>query len=212
VKLVDQWRAIESRLPENWADARLQLTVADDGRCERAAAVLGAAGAGRSGKRIRFFAARRGAGVGPEAIRRMLRRLDDEGTTGELELLASGEPVIVPETHRSTLAASWDAALAALPSDWSDLHGEVELASSDYLEPAALRLSPLNPTSHGGLSLRFRAARRFGYGASATMVRRALERCDEAGIRGEVRVLRALSSTYPAATQGPVWYVGGRPI
>jgi hypothetical protein len=210
VKLVDQWRAIESRLPENWADARLQLTVGDDARCDRAAAVLGAAGAGRSGKRIRFFAARGGAGIGAEGVRRMLRRLDEEGMDGELELLASGEPVVVPQTHRRTLAASWDAALEALPSDWTDLLAEVELGSSDYLEPAALRLSPLNPTQSGGPSLRFRAARRAGYGASREMTRRCLERCDEDGITGEVRVLRALSSTYPAYTQGPVWYIGGR--
>jgi hypothetical protein len=133
------------------------------------------------------------------------------GVGGELELLASGEPVVVPQTHRRTLAASWDAALEALPSDWTDLLAEVELRSSDYVEPAALRLSPLNPTRHGGgPSLRFRAARRSGYGASAEMTRRSLERCDEDGITGEVRVLRALSSTYPAYTQGPVWYVGGR--
>jgi hypothetical protein len=140
----------------------------------------------------------------------MLRRLDDDGIGGELELLASGEPVEVPQTHRRTLAASWDAALEALPSDWTDVLGEIELRSSDYLEPAALRLSPLNPTRYGGLSLRFRAARRFGYGASAEMARRSFERCDEDGVTGEVRIVRALSSTYPAYTQGPVWYVGGR--
>ena len=210
MKLVDQWRAVESRLPANWADARLELRVGDDARCDRAAAVLGAAGAGRSGKRIRFFAARGGAGVGAEGIRRMLRRLDDEGIGGDLELLASGEPVEVPETHRRTLAASWDAALEALPSDWTDLLAEVELRSSDYLERAALHLSPLNPTQYGGIALRFRAARRFGYGVSAEMARRCLARCDEDGITGEVRILRALSSTYPAYTQGPVWYVGGR--
>ena len=210
MKLVDQWRGLESQLPEDWTDARLQLTVGDDARCDRAAAVLAAAGAGRSGKRIRFFAARSGAGVGAEGVRRMLRRLDEEGLAGELELLASGEPVVVPQTHRRTLAASWDAALEALPSDWSDLLAEVELRSSDYVEPAALHLSPLNPTQYGGLSLRYRVARRSGYGASPGMARRCLERCDEDGITGEVRILRALSSTYPAYTQGPVWYIGGR--
>ena len=35
-------------------------------------------------------------------------------------------------------------------------------------------------------------------------------RCDRDGVTGEVRIVRALSSTYPAYTQGPVWYVGGR--
>ena len=212
MKLVEQWRELESRLPESWSDARLQLTIADDGRCDRAAAVLGAASAARSGKRIRFFSARGGAGVGAEGIRRMLHRLDEEGIQGELELLASGEPVSVPETHRATLAASWDAAVEALPSDWSDLQAELELRSSDYLERAALRLAPVNPTHTGGLTLRFRVARRFGYGGSPEMTRRCLERLDEEGIRGSFRLIRVLADTYPNATQGPVWYVGGRSV
>jgi hypothetical protein len=43
-------------------------------------------------------------------------------------------------------------------------------------------------------------------------VRRCLERLDESNIRGVVRVLRALSDTHPVATQGPVWYVGGKAV
>jgi hypothetical protein len=42
------------------------------------------------------------------------------------------------------------------------------------------------------------------------MARRCLERLDAEGITGAVRVLRALSDTRPVATQGPVWYVGGK--
>jgi hypothetical protein len=114
---------------------------------------------------------------------------------------------------RSTLAASWDAALAALPNDWSDAYCELELTSTDYLDRAALKMSPLNPARFGGRpAFRFRAARRFGYGASAGMVRTCLERLDEADIRGAVRILRALSDTRPVATQGPVWYVEGRSV
>jgi len=44
------------------------------------------------------------------------------------------------------------------------------------------------------------------------MAGRSLERLDEEGIRGEVRILRALSDTRPVATQGPVWYVDGRAV
>jgi hypothetical protein len=44
------------------------------------------------------------------------------------------------------------------------------------------------------------------------MVRRCLERLDAEGIRGEIRVLRALSDTRPVATQGPVWYVEGKAV
>ena len=100
-----------------------------------------------------------------------------------------------------------------MPPDWSDLYAEVELTSSDYIEPGALRLSPLNPTRPDARPLfRFRAARKFGYGASPEMVRRSLERLDEAGIRGELRILNVFSDSYPAKTQGPVWYAAGKVI
>jgi hypothetical protein len=213
VTLVDQWRAIERGLPEDWSDARLELTVADDSRAERAAALLGPANPGRSRRRIRFFVARRGVGVSPDNVRRLVGRLDAEGIAGELRLVASDNAPAEPATSRRTLAESWDAALGVLPSDWSDLYCELELASTDYLERAALLVAPLNPARYGGKpAFRFRCARSFGYGASPGMVRRCLERCDADGIRGEVRVLRALSDTHPVSTQGPVWYVGGRAV
>jgi hypothetical protein len=44
------------------------------------------------------------------------------------------------------------------------------------------------------------------------MTHRCLERLDAEDIRGEVRVLRALSDTHHVWTQGPVWYVGGRSV
>jgi hypothetical protein len=44
------------------------------------------------------------------------------------------------------------------------------------------------------------------------MVRRCLERLDAEPIPAEVRIVRALSDSHPVATQGPVWYLGGRPV
>ncbi len=212
--VAEQWREIERSLPEGWSDARLALTVADEREAERAAALLGPANPGRSSNRIRFYTTQRGAGTAPEAIARLLRRIDEEGIRGELELVSSGKPEPIPvETSRSTLAESWDAAVASLPEDWSDVYAEIELSSTDYLEPAALALAPVNPARYAGKpGFRFRCARRFGYGASPGMVRRCLERLDERGIRGEVRILRALSDTKTVGTQGPVWYVGGRSV
>jgi hypothetical protein len=213
VNLADQWRRIVADLPENWPDARLQLTVEDDSSAARAAALLAPAAPGRFGRIVRFTSARRGAGVGPDGVLRMLRRIDEETIGGLLELLSAGEPVVTPPTSRRTLAASWDAALDALPSDWSDLYCEVELRSSDHLDRAALLLAPVNPARHGGTpGFRFRCAASSGYGASPGMVRRCLERLDQERIRGEVRVLRALSDTHHVSTQGPVWYVGGKSV
>jgi hypothetical protein len=213
MRLVDQWRAIEEALPADWADARLELTPEDPSQLDRSAALLAPLMPGRGASTIRFFTARRGAGPSPEALRRTLRRLDREGIRGKLELVASGRPTIAPVTARKTLAESWDAEVAAIPPDWSDVYAEVELRSTDQMERAALLLAPLNPARFGGRpAFRFRVARLYGYGASPGMVRRCLERLDEEDIRGRVRVLRVLSDTRPVATQGPVWYVGGRAV
>ena len=215
MRLADQWRDVERGLPDDWGDARLLLTVADDGRAERAAALLGPIGPGRRGREIRFYTTRRGAGHRPDLIRRLLARLDAERIDGELTLVTSGKPeqAAPAEVVRPTLAASWEASIAALPADWSDAYAEIELRSSDHLERAALLLSPVNPARYGGKpGFRFRTARVFGYGVSPQMARRCLERLDEERIRGVVRVLRALSDTHPVATQGPVWYVGGKAV
>jgi hypothetical protein len=213
VSLVDQFNAIERELPADWSEATLSLTVDDDERRHQAAALLGPLNPGRSGHTIRFATARRGAGASPELMRRLLRRLDDTGVEGKLELISAHEaPISELHVHRS-LRDSWEEVLAALPSDWSDVYAEVRFDSTDYIEPGALLLSPLNPARYGGpTALRFRCARSFGYGASLEMVRRCLERCDEAGFTGEVEILRALSNTYPVGTQGPVWLVGGRSV
>lgn len=211
--LLEQWRAIERDLPDDWHDARLRLTVPDPRGLQRAAALLGPANPHRTGKEIRFYTARRGAGTGPHAVARLLGRLDRERIDGELELVGSGVAEPAPEVSRHTLAETWTASLDALPRDWSDLYAEVELTSTDHLERAALLLAPTNPSRYGGKpGFRFRCARVRGYGVSPEMAHRCLQRVDAERIRGEVRILRVLSDTHPVATQGPVWYVGGRSV
>jgi hypothetical protein len=213
VRLVEQWDRIAGDLPEDWGDARLALFVDDDVQLDRAAALLGPLNPGRRRSELRFFTARGGAGLGPDQLRRLLRRLDEERVAARLELLASDVPVTVPAVQRSRLADSWDVLLAALPEDWSDLHCELELTSTDQVGRAALLLAPVNPSRHGGtVGLRFRVARLRGYGAAPEMVRRCLARLDADGIPGHIEILRALSETRPVATQGPVWRVGGRSV
>ena len=212
MSLAEQWDAVENGLDPRWQDARLTFTLDDETRAERALALLGPTGPGRTGREIRFSATRTGSGIGPEAIRRLVRRLDAEGITGTLTLAASDDAPPEPETSRSTLAEAWDAALAVLPTDWSDLLCELELTSSDHIDRGALLLAPVNPYQSGAgkPGFRFRVAHTFGYGASAGMVRRCFQRLDNDGIPGELRVLHALSDTHPVGTQGPVWYVGGK--
>jgi hypothetical protein len=206
-----QFRALETELPAGWTAARLRLTIPDDADCGRAAALLAPTNPGRRGKVINFATARRGVGVGPDRIRELLRRLDAERIEGQLEVVGVEEPPAAADAGRRGLADAWDDIVATLPPDWSDLYAEVELTSSDYIEPGALALSPLNPTRPDARPLfRFRAARRFGYGGSPEMVRRCLERLDEAGMTGEIRVLHVISDSYPAQTQGLVWYAAGK--
>jgi len=214
VGLVDQWRAIEQSLPKGWGDARLRLTVAEEGQSDRAAALLGPLTPGRRGRVISFFVARRGGGPSPDLAERLLQRLDREGVDGTLELVGADAATEAPQPGKPrSFVPDWEAELAALPDDWSDVYAEVELDSSDYLERGALLLAPLNPARYSEKpGFRFRVAKRFGYGASTEMARRCFERLDEEGISGHVRVLHALSDTRPVQTQGPVWYVGGRTV
>jgi hypothetical protein len=212
--LVDHWRAIERGLPEGWGEARLRLTVQDEAEAARAAALLGPANPARRGTVIWFYVSRVGGGAVPELVVRLLGGVEDDGIVGTLELVDVTEAAAqVPARRASTLVEKWDSLLAALPADWSDLFAEIELTSSDYLERGALLLAPVNPARAGKrLAYRFRVARRFGYGASEEMTRRCLERLDEEGITGEVQILHALSDTKPVATQGPVWYLGGKTV
>jgi hypothetical protein len=215
MSLVAQWERIQTSLPANWEEARLLVRVEATEDAPRAASLLGSLAPGRAGRELRFHTARSSGGPAPAAVTRALGRLDGERIRAQLELTGSGDvgrARSAPGTQ-AALADAWDAALADLPSDWSDIYAGLQLTSSDHLDPAALALAPLNPASRGGLTdLRFRCARRFGYGASPGMVRRCLARLDERGIPGKVSILRSLSDTKPVGTQGPVWYDGGNVV
>jgi hypothetical protein len=213
LRLVEQFSELERGLADEWAELRFQLTVEDESRAERAAALLAPANPGRRARVIRLTIDRRGAGIAPEALRRLLKRLDDERIAGTLEL--QGIQKAPPEELRTkeTLRAQWELRLAAVPADWSDIYAQVRLDSTDYLERGALLLAPLNPARYGGpATLRFRSAHHFGYGVSPEMAARCFERCDDERITGEVEILYVLSDTNPVATQGPVWLLGGRTV
>lgn len=213
MRLVEQWNRIESGLDPRWSDVRLRLRVGTQKPRERAAALLGPAGPGFAGDAIRFYVARGGHGIGPEAARRLLGRIDAEGISGVLTLVSASEAEAAPEVARPTLAAEWEAALEVLPSDWSDLVAELELDSSADVDRAAVFCAPLNPIqSTGKPGFRFRCASTRGYGASAGMVGRCLARLDEADIGGRIRLTRVLSDVHPVGTQGATFLVGRRPV
>jgi hypothetical protein len=212
VPLAERWNQVERGLDPRWTEATLSLAIADDAARSRAAALLGPAGPGVGNREIRFTVSTHGAGIGPEAARRLLRRIDGEGIVGRLELVESRGSRPEPEVAARSLAAEWQEALETLPSDWSDLVAELELDSSADVDRAAVLCAPLNPIqSTGRPGFRFRCASQRGYGASAGMVARCLARLDEAEITGHVRITRALSDVHPVATQGATFVVGRRP-
>jgi hypothetical protein len=209
MKLVDQWRTIEARLPRDWQDVRLTVATEQASDLPRAAAVLGSAGAGRSGDQL-VIHVRRSGPSSPAAVRRLFARLDDDRVWCILERGEIGEEAPVVAEAAPSVAASWDAALAELPTDWSELLCRLEISGSDLLPRAGLLCAPINPTrDRDSLGFVFRAGR-VGYGVSEGMARRCFERLDEEQIEGSVTVLRVLSDTEPIASQGSSWIVAGR--
>ena len=205
-------------LPAGWSEVQLVLTVPDEVKAERAALILAALSPGRSGKTFRLTVTGTGqGGPSPDATRRLLDRLEAEGIDARLTLPGTASfriETATQDARKATLAESWDGLVERLPEDWSDLYVEVELASSDEIDRAALLMGPANPFLHEGTrpAFRFRSARRFGYGAAPGMARRCLARLDEEQIGGHLRLLRVLSDTAPVLPQGPVWRERGRAI
>jgi hypothetical protein len=212
--LVDDWKRLGSELPADWSSTELKLQTKDRSTADLTARLLGPAQSYRVGADVvHFRVARDGSAPSPDGIQRLLRKLDERRIVATLSLVSAAAASRPVEPAHESLVASWDAELAKLPADWTDLVAELELDSSDYVERASLLCVPMNLRREGMRSaLRFRAASRFGYGASPGMVRRCLERCDAEAIRGRVRAIQVLSDTRPVATQGPVWLQAGKTV
>jgi hypothetical protein len=216
MKLAEQLKQIEAGLPEEWVSVRLALTPEQPADMARAAQVLGPINGGRVGSAVVFDVTRAAGPQGTQRATRLLDHLDRERTWCRLEVVdvvegaASAE---VAEPGRRSIADSWDAALAELPGDWSDLLCELEIDSSALLDRTALLCAPINPARAGTqTAFTFRCSSRSGYGVSPSMARRCFERADEEGISGRTRILRVLSDTDKVYTQGPVWLVGGKTL
>jgi hypothetical protein len=219
VKLVDQWQAIERRLPDTWESISLRLRTEQPGELSEAARILGPMNVGRVDGGLVVTVRRAGGAAGPEAARRLFARLDQariwclleqESVSAEEERPSALADEPEPADHGS-LAEAWDRALGELPEDWSDLLCALDLESSALLPRAALLTAPINPTrDRERVGFTFRCARRAGYGVSPVMARRCFVRLDGEGILGRVEVLRLISDTDNVGTQGAVWYVGGK--
>jgi len=214
MRAAEQWAEIEADFPASWTEARLAFT--PEGDAPRAAAILAPLAPGRIGDELRIHVTRAGSGV--ERARNAFGRLDARRVWGTLRLLGtstevSAEPAEARAGAASDLVDAWNDVLAQLPPDWSDVLCQLDLDSSDHLPRAALLGAPLNPTRvPGEIAIRFRVSGEHGYGTSAGMTRRCLERMDAEGITGRLSVVLGLSDSDHAVTQGPVWRVAGRSV
>ena len=214
MRAADQWAQIEEGLDPAWSELRLVFT--PEGALEPAAAALGPLQPVRVGTEFRFHALR--ADGGAERTRNSLRALDRKRIWGTLGLIETGAATpVVPRAEDPAqqvgLVDAWDALLATLPPDWSDILGELELDSTDHVPRAALLGAPMNPTRVAGeVALRFRASGKQGYGVSEQMARRCFERMDADGITGRIRAIYDISDSENAVTQGPVWRIAGRSV
>ncbi len=217
MRLTEQWSEIQAALPQGWQRASVTLGLDDPEDADRAALVLGPAAPWRVGASFRLDVQRRSGAVGADAglVARTLARLDADGIGGRLEIAASdgdAESQDATAGHAS-LAAEWQELVDALPTDWSHALAHVTLASSDYVDRGALLLAPANPQLVDGRStLQFRAAQHVGYGVSSGMARRCFERLDREGITGRIEIVHVVSDAHPAATQGPVFRIGGKSL
>jgi hypothetical protein len=86
------------------------------------------------------------------------------------------------------LAQDFEAILAPLPDDWTDLEFDLRIADVHRYVDAAIVLVTCNaqPYSRHDWHWRVLVAHRFGHAASVPAVRLALELLDDAGIDGEL--------------------------
>jgi hypothetical protein len=211
VSVAQQWTAVGSDLPEGWTRVQLRLELRDHDAADKAAALLGPVSPYRVAPTVLLFdVARDGSATSPDNLARLLRKV----AVGTLSVSGSQTAALpAPVREVTSLTAAWDAAIGGLPADWSDLHAEIQLTSTDDIDRVSVLCIQCNPRRDGQrAALRFRSARVAGYGVSPQMARRCLERCDEAGIPGSIAILRVLSASRHVDTQGPVWLAGGRTI
>lgn len=105
-----------------------------------------------------------------------------------------------------SLAAEFHQAVEDQPPDWSDMLFELRLRAELRSDEARVTMAPAQLQRKAGerLLYTFRISRTRGYGAHPPLVEACLARLDEAGIEGELELVRVLHEVEPNWTQGPV--------
>jgi hypothetical protein len=99
--------------------------------------------------------------------------------------------VSAPDTLAGvSLAADFQRILDALPPDWTDLEVDLRIDDERRYIDTAVAVSQVNAQvySHADWHWRLLVAHSFGHAAAAETVRGVLEKLDEQGVNGEMRV------------------------
>jgi predicted alpha/beta hydrolase family esterase len=90
------------------------------------------------------------------------------------------------------LAASFQQILDTLPPDWTDLEVDLRIDDASQYVDTAVAVSQVNAQVYQhpqeGWHWRLLVAHSFGHAAAAETVRGVLEKLDEGGVAGELRV------------------------
>ena len=88
------------------------------------------------------------------------------------------------------LTPQFNRILEALPSDWTDLEVDLRIEDESRYVDTAVAVSQVNAQvyNHAEWHWRLLIARSFGHAAAAETVRGVLEKLDEQGVSGELRV------------------------
>jgi len=90
------------------------------------------------------------------------------------------------------LAADFQQILGTLPPDWTDLEVDMRIEDMSQYVDSAVALSQVNAQVYQhpqeGWHWRLLVAHSFGHAAAAETVKAVLERLDEAGVAGQLRV------------------------
>jgi hypothetical protein len=102
-----------------------------------------------------------------------------------------------------SLAQNFDALLAPLPDDWTDLEFDLRIFDETRYVDAAIVVLTCNaqPYSKHDWHWRVVVAHRFGHGASVPAVQLALRLLDDAGLEGEL-ALREVRTGRAEVMQG----------
>ena len=89
-----------------------------------------------------------------------------------------------------SLASDFQLILDALPPDWTDLEVDLRIEDESRYIDTAVAVSQVNAQvyNHADWHWRLLIAHSFGHAAAAETVRGVLEKLDEQGVSGEMRV------------------------